>query len=122
MRLILRKNISKVPDIQEFKASKTITDEIAEKRESSLGENVYILKAPMTGIFYRAPSPTSPPFVEEGDIVHKGQRIALIEAMKIFNDITAEISGKVVKIFPQNSSLVMEGDPLFAIEPMEELV
>jgi biotin carboxyl carrier protein len=74
----------------------------------------------MTGVFYRAPSPNAPPFVEEGDIVVKGQRLALLEAMKIFNDITADVSGKIIAILAENASLVQEGQPLFAIEKMEE--
>jgi len=76
----------------------------------------------MTGVFYRAPSPNSPPFVEEGDIVKKGQRVALLEAMKIFNDINAEVTGRIVGILAQNASIVQEGEPLFAIEPLEEII
>jgi len=125
VRLILRKRTSSAsislssPPSQSLIASKEV---IKEEVKPQFGDNVHIVRAPMTGVFYRAPSPNSPPFVEVGDIVRKGQRLALLEAMKIFNDINAEVSGRIVGILVQNASIVQEGDPLFAIEPMEEIL
>ena len=66
----------------------------------------------MTGIYYSAPSPGSPPFVKEGDSVSAGQVIGLIEAMKVFNEIPAPTSGVVSKIVAESGQLVNFGDPL----------
>lgn len=77
------------------------------------------LRAPMTGVFYRAPSPDAPPYVEVGDSVVQGQTICLIEAMKVFNEVPAERSGKVVEICESNGQLVEQGAVLFRLEPEE---
>jgi len=73
--------------------------------------------APLTGVYYSAPSPTTPPFVNIGEIVQVGQIIALIEAMKVFNEINAEISGKVIALVAPNGSVVQKGEVLLRIEP-----
>jgi acetyl-CoA carboxylase biotin carboxyl carrier protein len=70
---------------------------------------------PMNGIFYDAPSPTSPPFVKEGDNVATGQIIGLIEAMKVFNEIPSPISGTVKKIVAEPGAIVAVGDTLLLI-------
>lgn len=74
------------------------------------------LKAPMIGTFYRSNSPDSPAFVQVGDLVERGQVICIIEAMKLFNEIEAEESGRVVKALVENSSPVEYDQPLFLIE------
>ncbi|MGB9608658.1 MAG: acetyl-CoA carboxylase biotin carboxyl carrier protein [bacterium] len=117
VRLALRKKTSLIPP----SSPPIAVMEEKKEEEPFFGDNVYYIRAPMTGVFYRSPSPNSPPFVEEGDIVVKGQRLALLEAMKIFNDITAEVSGKILAIMAQNASLVQEGEVLFVIEPREEI-
>ncbi|WP_354578981.1 acetyl-CoA carboxylase biotin carboxyl carrier protein [Hymenobacter sp. UYP22] len=76
------------------------------------------LKSPMIGTFYRSSSPDSPVFVQVGDLVEKGQVICIIEAMKLFNEIEAEQSGRVVKAMVENASPVEYDQPLFLIEPM----
>ncbi|QIL78133.1 acetyl-CoA carboxylase biotin carboxyl carrier protein [Hymenobacter sp. HDW8] len=80
--------------------------------------NYQALKAPMIGTFYRSNSPDSPAFVNVGDMVEKGQVICIIEAMKLFNEIEAEASGRIVKALVENSSPVEYDQPLFLIEPM----
>ncbi|MBD2717045.1 acetyl-CoA carboxylase biotin carboxyl carrier protein [Microvirga sp. STR05] len=81
--------------------------------------NAYVpLKSPMIGTFYRSNSPDSPAFVQVGDLVEKGQVICIIEAMKLFNEIEAEQSGRVVKAMVENASPVEYDQPLFLIEPM----
>ena len=77
-----------------------------------------LILAPMTGVYYSAPSPTSPPFVHPGDIVHVGQVVALIEAMKVFNEIQSEVAGRVVEIVAINSEVVHKGDVLIRVEPV----
>ncbi len=77
------------------------------------------IEAPMTGMFYRGPSPSEPPYVEEGDLVYEGQIIGLIEAMKVFNEIPAPATGMVRRILAQNASLVQQGEILMLLEPPE---
>jgi len=74
------------------------------------------VQSPMVGTFYRAASPDSDPFVEEGDSVRKGQALCIIEAMKMMNEIEAEIGGKLVKILCENGQPVEYGQPLMIIE------
>ncbi|WP_161887623.1 acetyl-CoA carboxylase biotin carboxyl carrier protein [Pontibacter russatus] len=75
------------------------------------------LKAPMIGTFYRASSPESPIFVNVGDEVKKGQVICIIEAMKLFNEIEAEVSGRIVKVLVDNANPVEYDQPLFLVDP-----
>jgi oxaloacetate decarboxylase alpha subunit len=74
------------------------------------------IKSPMVGTFYRAPSPESPAFVEIGQTIEVGQVVCIIEAMKLMNEIKAEIKGKVVDILVDNAEPVEFGQPLFLIE------
>jgi len=74
------------------------------------------LKAPMIGTFYRSSGPDAPAFVQVGDMVEKGQVICIIEAMKLFNEIEAEESGRIVKALVENASPVEYDQPLFLIE------
>jgi acetyl-CoA carboxylase biotin carboxyl carrier protein len=76
------------------------------------------LTSPLTGVYYAAPSPDSAPFVQIGDIVKIGQTIALIEAMKVFNEIQAEASGRVVAIKAQNGDVVKKAEALLLVEPV----
>jgi acetyl-CoA carboxylase biotin carboxyl carrier protein len=81
------------------------------------GGNYQAIKAPMIGTFYRSSSPESPAFVNVGDEVKKGQVICIIEAMKLFNEIEAEVSGRIVKVMVDNASPVEYDQPLFMIDP-----
>jgi acetyl-CoA carboxylase biotin carboxyl carrier protein len=76
-----------------------------------------IVKSPIVGTFYRSPDPNSPAFVDVGDRVRPGQVLCIIEAMKLMNEIEAEVSGQVLKAHPQNGQPVQYGDPLFTIRP-----
>lgn len=75
--------------------------------------------APLSGRFYRAQKPGAPPYVEIGEIIEYGKTICLIEAMKVFNEIKAEIKGKVINILPKDGHFVKGGDILFIVEPLE---
>lgn len=74
--------------------------------------------APLTGVYYAAASPTSPPFVHIGDIVPAGQVVALVEAMKVFNEIPVDITGRVVALNAHSGEVVQKGDVLLRIEPV----
>ncbi|MHB1202956.1 MAG: acetyl-CoA carboxylase biotin carboxyl carrier protein [Acidithiobacillus sp.] len=77
----------------------------------------YMIKSPMVGTFYRASSPDTAPFVEEGSIVKAGQALCIIEAMKLLNEIEADVGGKVLKILAANGQPVEYGEPLFILAP-----
>lgn len=76
----------------------------------------HVVESPMVGTFYRASAPGSPPFVEEGQQVNVGDTICIIEAMKILNQIEAEVSGTVKAVLVENGSPVEFGEPLMIIE------
>ena len=76
------------------------------------------IKSPMIGTFYRSSSPEKPIFVNVGDEIEPGTVLCIIEAMKLFNEIEAEISGRIVKILVDNASPVEYDQPLFLVEPM----
>ncbi|MEM8507366.1 MAG: acetyl-CoA carboxylase biotin carboxyl carrier protein [Bacteroidota bacterium] len=75
------------------------------------------IKSPIIGTFYRKPSPDKPPFVEVGQDIKKGDVLCVIEAMKLFNDIESDVSGKIVKILVDDSSPVEFDQPLFLVDP-----
>jgi acetyl-CoA carboxylase biotin carboxyl carrier protein len=74
-------------------------------------------KAPMVGTFYRAPHPDAPPFVQVGDRIQKRQKLCVIEAMKLFNEIEADITGTLVKVLVDDAAPVEYDQPLFLIDP-----
>jgi len=85
---------------------------------SGSDESRYVaIKAPMIGTFYRSSSPDKPSFVNVGDEVKQGQVICIIEAMKLFNEIESEVSGKIVKVLVDNASPVEYDQPLFLVDP-----
>ena len=73
--------------------------------------------SPMVGTFYSAASPESSPFVRVGDVVKKGQILCIIEAMKLMNEIEAEINGKIASVLIENAQPVEYGEPMFLIDP-----
>jgi len=79
--------------------------------------NLVEIKSPMIGTFYLTANPESPAFVSEGDVIKAGETVCIIEAMKLFNEIESEISGKIVKILVSNASPVEYDQPLFLVDP-----
>ena len=79
--------------------------------------NLITITSPIIGTFYRKPSPDKPTFVEIGDTISEGTVLCVIEAMKLFNDIESEVSGKIVKILVDDSSPVEFDQPLFLVDP-----
>ena len=91
----------------------TVTQENTAEEQS----NLITISSPIIGTFYSRPSPDKPSFVEVGDIVSEGTVLCVIEAMKLFNDIESEVSGKIVKILVDDTSPVEFDQPLFLIDP-----
>ena len=83
---------------------------------AALADNCEYILSPMVGTFYEAPSPDSPPFVKVGDVVKKGQTLAILEAMKIMNELEADFDCKIVEILVKNGQAVEYDMPLFAVE------
>ncbi|MCX8080914.1 MAG: acetyl-CoA carboxylase biotin carboxyl carrier protein [Bacteroidia bacterium] len=81
-------------------------------------ESKYVtIKSPMIGTFYRSPSPDKPPFVNVGDEIKQGQTVCIIEAMKLFNEIESDVSGRIVKVLVDNATPVEYDQPLFLVDP-----
>ena len=80
--------------------------------------NLITIKSPMIGTFYRSASPDKPAFVNVGDKIGPGNVLCVIEAMKLFNEIESEVSGKIVKILIDDASPIEYDQPLFLVEPM----
>jgi acetyl-CoA carboxylase biotin carboxyl carrier protein len=77
----------------------------------------HIIKSPIVGTFYAGPSPEAGPFVKAGDFVEAGQTVCIIEAMKLMNEIEADIAGQVARVLVENGQPVEYGEPLFAVRP-----
>ncbi|SFZ90280.1 acetyl-CoA carboxylase biotin carboxyl carrier protein [Flaviramulus basaltis] len=103
-----------VPTVAEPATSATTTEAAATTEENS---KYITIKSPIIGTFYRKPSPDKPLFVEVGQTIAEGDVLCIIEAMKLFNEIESEVSGKVVKILVDDSSPVEFDQPLFLVDP-----
>lgn len=84
--------------------------------DAKAGRNTKIIKSPMVGTFYAAPSPDAEPYVQVGDQVRKGQVLCIVEAMKLMNEIESEFEGRLVEIMVENAQPVEFDHPLFTIE------
>lgn len=89
-----------------------------EKAKSAYDDETkyFKIKSPVIGTFYASPSPSSPPYVKPGDRISKDTTVCIVEAMKVMNEIKAEIQGKIVEILKTNASPVLANEPLFIIE------
>jgi len=93
------------------------TPTVSEALHAEPAEELHIIKSPMVGTFYAASAPNAPPFVSLGDTVQVGQVVCIIEAMKLMNEIEADVAGEVVRIYLENGQPVEYGQSLFAINP-----
>jgi acetyl-CoA carboxylase biotin carboxyl carrier protein len=80
-------------------------------------DSTVAIVAPLTGVFYPAPSPASPPYAQVGDTVQVGQIVCIVEAMKVFNEITSEVAGTVKSVLAQSGQLVHAGEALIRVQP-----
>ena len=90
---------------------------VASAKETEDNSNLITIKSPIIGTFYRKPSPDKPNFVEVGTEIGVGDTVCVIEAMKLFNEIESEVSGKIVKVLVDDSSPVEFDQPLFLVDP-----
>ena len=88
-----------------------------EEGPAELTEELHIIKSPIVGTYYGAPSPNAPPFVKPGDVIQVGQVLCIIEAMKLMNEIESEVAGEIVRMYVENGQPVEYGQSLFAIKP-----
>ena len=124
IKIRVKKNNGNITTIEQPKVVKTeiqpqappVEKKISEEKKEKTSNNI-IIKSPMIGTFYRSPNPESDPFVSEGDSIKVGQTICIVEAMKLFNDIESEVSGKIVKILVDDNSPVEFDQPLFEVDP-----
>lgn len=89
----------------------------AAQKSAAADAGLHIVKSPFVGTFYGSPSPGKPNYVKVGDKVRSGQPLCVLEAMKIMNEIDADMAGEIVEICVENESLVEYGQPLFKIKP-----
>ena len=95
-----------------------VAEPAAPAKAASNDEDKYIVvKSPIIGTFYRKPAPDKPNFVEVGSDINSGDTVCVIEAMKLFNEIESEVSGKIVKVLVDDSSPVEFDQPLFLVDP-----
>ena len=117
---IRRKNYSRpVQRVAQSTANAPAKQEVSSpepQQEVVLGEST--IKSPITGVFYRSPSPTSPMFVKEGDVVETGKTLCIVEAMKVMNEIKATERAKIVKVLVENGEPINSQQDLFVIEKM----
>lgn len=102
--------------VEEVKLEGTKKESLTRTSEKIIDdENIFIVKSPIVGTFYTSPSPGAEPFVKVGDNVKEGQTLCIIEAMKIMNEITSEVSGEIVDVLVENEEVVEYGQPLMKI-------
>ncbi len=116
LRLKLVKPKPEVKVVESAPSLQPVSSESSPPAEGK-GEKIHYITAPMIGTFYRAPDPSSPPFVKEGDHVNKGDVVCIIEAMKLMNEVEADVSGTVKEVLVENAQPVEFGQKLFAIIP-----
>lgn len=100
---------------EQFNPEKT---EAGATKSDSVAGNFITIKSPMIGTYYKSLSPDKPAFVQVGDEIKPGQVLCIVEAMKLFNEIEAEVTGRIVKILVENASPIEYDQPLFLVEPM----
>ncbi len=108
--------ITPTPVTESSEAKET---EAPKKSAEEIDESKYIaIKSPIIGTFYRKPAPDKPVFVEVGTQVNVGDTVCIIEAMKLFNEIESEVSGKIVKVLVDDATPIEFDQPLFLVEPI----
>ncbi|KQX15047.1 acetyl-CoA carboxylase biotin carboxyl carrier protein [Flavobacterium sp. Root420] len=130
IRTTLEGNVTETTYVQQLPAQQALSQAVAPQQTAPAVVNVtseasvpaedskfITIKSPIIGTFYRKPSPDKPVFTEVGSVISKGDVLCVIEAMKLFNEIESEVSGKIVKILVDDMSPVEFDQPLFLVDP-----
>jgi len=121
VRIISNERINELPKEEKEVAVEAVTsnvqvkEEIVDDKNIEDDSNFEYINSPIVGTYYASPSPDDPAFVKVGDMVSKGQPLCIIEAMKLMNEITAEISGEIVEILVKNEDMVQYDQPIIKI-------
>lgn len=99
-----------------FKSHMNVEEHASKDNYADTG---HVITSPMVGVFYSSPTPDDPPFASKGQEIKKGETLCIIEAMKIMNQIDADVAGRVIKVLAENGEAVEYGQPLFVIEENE---
>lgn len=114
------KQITEEVSLPQQSEASIITEPVPQKQEEASSQTTvdfdYEIKSPMVGTFYRASSPENDPYVEVGSTVNASSVVCIVEAMKLFNEIEAEVTGEIVEILVEDSELVEYGQPLFRVK------
>lgn len=105
-----------VPQHQVIPAQPSMPQALEKPREDA--KKLVEIKSPMVGTFYRAPAPDAKPYVQVGDIIHKGDVLCIVEAMKLMNEVKSEHDGRIVDIHVENAEPVEFGQTMFLVEPI----
>lgn len=114
VKISLQKEVSGKASVVRTECVKEEIPEVKSEVKLEEGEG-HIIKSPLVGTFYVAPSEEAAPFVQVGDRVEKGQTIAIVEAMKLMNEIESEYAGEIREVFVENGEMVEYGQPLFRV-------
>ncbi|AYN06095.1 MULTISPECIES: acetyl-CoA carboxylase biotin carboxyl carrier protein [unclassified Flavobacterium] len=128
IRTTLEGNVTETTYVQQLPAQATLPQAVVPQQAAPVvttteapaaaeNSNLITIKSPIIGTFYRKPSPDKPAFAEVGSTIAKGDVLCVIEAMKLFNEIESEVSGKIVKILVDDMSPVEFDQPLFLVDP-----
>jgi acetyl-CoA carboxylase biotin carboxyl carrier protein len=105
------------PEIVQSTSPEALEEPAIDDQITAADERLHWVDSPIVGTFYRAPNPDADPYVKVGDFVEQGQTLCIVEAMKLMNEIEADVSGTVVKVLPENAQPVEYGERLFGVKP-----
>lgn len=108
--------VTKTEPVSTVSVEKPVSQPALQEEVKPQEKELYKVKSPIVGTFYRAPSPTADPFVKSGSQIKQGTVLCIIEAMKLMNEIESEISGEIAEIYVENGHPVEYGQPLFGVK------
>ncbi len=115
-----RPDVSATPGVNQAASGTQGVSEVVEPEHPPEMDGLHAVRSPVVGTFYRAPAPGEDPYVEVGDTVSAGQTLCIVEAMKLMNEIVADVSGEVVEVLAENAGGVEYDQPLFYLRPDEQ--
>lgn len=113
----VQKSSQATPQVKSSADQSTEVEQGKSEGGSAEEDNLLKVKSPIVGTFYRSPSPEKPPYIKVGDTISEGDVVCIVEAMKLFNEIESEVSGKVVKVLIEDAAPVEYDQALFLVDP-----